>query len=338
MKQLLQKLCPLPGVSGCEFSVADTVAEHLSLYADVRRDALGSVIGEINNKGQAAPHILLDSHIDQIGLLVTDIDKTGFLRFTMCGKADLRVLSGAEVTVWGKEPLFGVISSTPPHIANPEKAGVAKAASELGIDIGYCEKEARELVTIGDTVTFNSGFFELCDTKISAAALDNRAGAAVILRALELLKDKKHNTKITALFSVLEETGKGGAAAASFGIEPDEAVVFDVSFANYPNSKLAHLSSGPMIGIAPILSREISSKLIKTAENHKIPYTLEVMGGRTSTNADTIAISGKGIKTGLISMPLRNMHSAVEVADINDLEFCSRLIAEYIIKRGNGDA
>ena len=337
MKQLLQKLCSLPGVSGCEFSVADTVAEHLSHYGDVRRDALGSVIGEINNKGQA-PHILLDAHIDQIGLLVTDIDKTGFLRFTMCGKADLRVLSGAEVIVWGKKPLFGVISSTPPHIANPEKAGTAKTVSELGIDIGYCEKKAKELVSIGDTVTFNSGFFELCDMKVSAASLDNRAGAAVILKALELLKEKKHNARITALFSVLEETNKGGAAAASFGISPDEAVVFDVSFANYPNSKLASLSSGPMIGIAPVLSREISKRLIKTALNHKIPYTLEVMGRLTSTNADTIAISGKGIKTGLISIPLRNMHSSVELLDINDLELSARLIVEYIIKRGNGDA
>lgn len=338
MKQLLHKLCPVPGVSGCETLAADTITEQLSLYCDVRRDALGSVIGEMNNSGTSSPHILLDAHMDQIGLLVTEIDKTGFLRFTMCGKADLRVLSGAEVTVWGKKPLFGVISSTPPHIANPEKAGKAKEVSELGIDIGYSEKEARELVSIGDTVTFNGGFFELLDKKVSAAALDNRAGVAVILRALELLKDKKHNAKITVLFSVLEEINKGGATVASFGASPDEAIVFDVSFANYPNSKLASLSSGPMIGIAPILSRDISNSLIKTAEKHEIPYTLEVMGSRTSTNADTIAISGKGIKTGLISIPLRNMHSAVEVADINDLELCARLIAEYIIERGGGDA
>lgn len=337
MKKLLEKLCNAPGVSGCESLAAKVAAEHLSLYANVKHDALGSVIGEINNKGKA-PHILLDAHIDQIGLIVTDIDETGFLRFTMCGKVDLRVLSGATVTVWGKKPLFGVISSTPPHISDPEKRGAAKAITELGIDIGYSGERAKELVCIGDMVTFNSDFFKLSGTKVCTAGLDNRAGVAVILRALEILQSKKHSARVTTLFSVLEETGKGGALAASFGIEPDEAVVFDVSFANFPNSKLAPLSSGAMIGISPILSREISNRLVKTAKKHKIPHTIEVMGGLTSTNADSIAISGKGVKTGLISIPLRNMHSAAEVADVDDLEFCAKLIAEYIAERGSMNA
>lgn len=333
MKELLYNLCLAAGVSGDESAVADLVQEHLSRYAHVRRDALGNVIGEADGSGT---HILLDAHIDQIGLIVTDIDKTGFLRFSACGRVDLRLLSGAEVTVWGKEPLYGVISSTPPHLTDIDDAGKAKGMDKLGIDIGFCEKEARERVSLGDKVTVNSGFFELLGSKVSAAPLDNRAGAAVILRALELLKDKKHDKKVSVLFSVLEESGGRGATAAAFGIAPDEAIVVDVSFADSAGADLARLGSGAMIGISPVLSREVTNKLKNTADKKSIPYTLEVMRGATHTNADKISVSGKGVKTALVSVPLRYMHSAVEIVDINDIESCARLIAEHIAQEGEG--
>lgn len=335
MKEILRELCLAAGVSGDESAAASSAQKALSRYAEVRRDALGSVIGEIAGSGR---HIMLDAHIDQIGLIVTEIDKTGFIRFSTCGRVDIRLLSGAEVTVWGKTPLYGVISSTPPHLADEGDKGKAKSVNRLGIDIGFCKEKAKELVALGDRITFNGVFRELIGSRITSASLDNRAGVAVILRTLELLKGKKHDKRITVLFSALEETGGGGSAAASFGIMPDEAIAVDVSFADMPGADLARLGGGAMIGISPVLSRELSDALKRVAEEKKIPYTVEIMGGVTSTNADRIAISGKGVKTGLISIPLRYMHSAVEVADTNDLEACAALLAGYIAREDRRDA
>lgn len=331
MKSILRELCLAAGVSGDETAAASSAQKALSQYAKVRRDALGSVIGEIDGSGR---HILLDAHIDQIGLIVTEIDRTGFIKFSTCGRVDIRLLAGAEVTVLGKTPLYGVIVSTPPHLADEDDKGKAKSINRLGIDIGFCEEKAKELVAPGDRVSFNGAFCELIGGQITSASLDNRAGAAVILRALELLKGKKHDKRITVLFSALEETGGGGAAAATFGIMPDEAIAVDVSFADMPGDGSAGLGGGAMIGISPVLSRELSHTLKRVAEEKKIPYTVEIMGGATSTNADRIAISGKGVKTGLVSIPLRYMHSAVEVVHTGDLEACAALLAGYIAREG----
>jgi len=332
MKEILAALCSEAGVSGFETAAADRAAQLLSAYASVKKDNLGSVIGEVNGGGSKR-HILLDAHIDQIGLIVTEIDKTGFLRFTSCGAVDTRLLSGTQVTVWGSEPLFGVICSTPPHLSDPDDSGKAKDIDKLGIDIGLSGERADELVSPGDRVTFNGEFCELLGNRVSVPALDDRAGVAVILRTLELLKDKKYDNKITVVFSVCEETGGSGASAAAFGVSPDEAIAIDVSFADSPGIKPTEcrkLGSGAMIGISPVLSRNISNQLKQLAQSRGIPYTLEIMGERTGTNADRITIIREGVKTGLISVPLRNMHSAAEVVDIDDLESCARLIAEYI--------
>jgi putative aminopeptidase FrvX len=335
LKRLLRELCTSGEEQWREFASAEYAREALSRYARVRQDALGNIIGEISADGT---HILLDAHLDTIGLIVTDIDKTGFLRFSTIGKVDLRLLSGAQVTVWGKKPLFGVITSTPPHLANPDDAGKIIPAERLAVDIGFNEEKAKGLVSPGDMITFNGGFCEMLGDTVTSAGLDNKAGVAVILRALELLKDKRHNKKISVVFSVFEETGGGGACAASFGINPDKAIAVDVSFSDYPGAGLPLLGSGAMIGISPVLSREMSNELKSTASEKSIPFTLEVMNGLTSTNADKIAISGKGVKTALISIPLRCMHSAVETADVLDLESCARLIAEYIVREGKDDA
>ncbi len=335
MKRLLRELCDSAEKSKGEFSFAEYVIEALSQFARVRQDALGNIIGEISGKGE---HLLLDAHLDTIGLIVTDIDKTGFLRFSTIGKVDLRLLCAAEVTVWGKKPLFGVITSTPPHLASPDDSGRIIPIDRLAVDIGYDEAKAKELVSIGDMITFNGNYCEMQGSTVTCAGLDNKAGVAVILRALELLKDKNHNKRISVLFSVFEETGGAGATAAAFGINPDKAIAVDVSFSNYPGASFPQLGSGAMIGISPVLSREMTNELKSIAVDKAIPFTIEVMGGLTSTNADKIAISGKGVKTALISIALRCMHSAAEVVDYVDLESCARLIAEFVMRKGEDNA
>lgn len=335
---LLKKLCDAKGVSGAENGAAEVAAELLNEYMPSYIDPLGSVSGSM---GDGDAHILLDAHLDQIGLVVTAIDETGFLKVAKCGGSDIRVLAAAEVTVHGKEPLFGVITSTPPHLSKPEDSDKAKGFDEIAVDIGMKKEQAEKLVSPGDRITFNGEYLELLGNRVSSPSIDDRAGIAAILRCLELIKDKSLNSKISVLFSVQEETGGSGAQAGAFAANADEAIAVDVSFAKAPgvsDDKYAVLGGGTMIGFGPSLDYDMSRKLSAIAENKGIPNQLEVMGGRTGTNCDEIQVAGKGVKTALLSIPLRNMHTAVEVCDLEDIENTAKLMAEYIIERGGANA
>lgn len=335
---LLEKLCVAKGVSGAENEAAKVAAELLGRYMPVRTDALGSVMGTV---GDGGVHILLDAHLDQIGLVVTSIDDDGFLKVTKCGGADIRVLAAAEVTVHGKEKLFGVITSTPPHLSTPDDSGKAKSFDDIAVDIGMSKADAEKIVSPGDRITFNGSFEHLLGNRVCSPSVDDRAGVAAVLRCLEILEDKKLNCKISVMFSVQEETGGSGAQAGAFAANADEAIAVDVSFASAPgvsSEKYAALGGGAMIGYGPSLDYDMSRKLADIAEKKNIANQPEVMGGKTGTNCDEIQISGKGVRTALLSIPIRNMHTAVEVCDLEDVENVASLMAEYIIERSGADA
>ncbi|MEE1011107.1 MAG: M20/M25/M40 family metallo-hydrolase [Acutalibacteraceae bacterium] len=338
ISSLLEKLCGAKGVSGAENEAADVVSELLGKYMPVSVDPLGSVTG---TKGSGKFHILLDAHLDQIGLVVTAIDEDGFLKVAKCGGADIRVLAASEVTVHGKEKLFGVITSTPPHLVTADDSGKAKGFDDIAVDIGMSKEEAVKYVSLGDRITFNGKFTRLAGNRVSSPSIDDRAGVAAILRCLEILDDKEPDCKISVCFSVQEETGGSGAQTAAFTANADEAIAVDVSFASAPDissEKYATLGAGAMIGYAPSLDYDMSRKLSDIAEKKNIPNQPEVMGGKTGTNCDEIQVAGKGVRTALISVPLRNMHTAVEVCDLEDIENTARLMAEYIIERSGADA
>lgn len=338
LSALLESLCGAKGVSGAENEAADVVARMLGRYMPVSIDALGSVTGRKEGKGV---HVLLDAHLDQIGLIVTAVDADGFLKFTKCGGADRRVLAAAEVTVHGKENLFGVITSTPPHLAKPDEASKALPFDEMAIDIGLPREEAENLVSPGDRVTFNGDYLRLLGSRVSSPSVDDRAGVAAVLRCLEILEEKGVDCNLTVMFSAQEETGGSGAQTASFTAQADEAIAVDVSFAAAPSvsdEKYATLGKGTMIGFAPSLDYKMSKALERIAKDKEIPYQPEVMGGKTGTNCDEIQVSGKGIKTALLSVPLRNMHTAVEVCDLEDIENTAKLMAEYIAERSAENA
>lgn len=335
---LLEKLCAASGASGAENEASAVAAELLGKYMPVKIDALGSVTGTY---GSGNPHVLLDAHLDQIGLVVTSVDEDGFLKVAKCGGVDIRVLAAAEVTVHGKEKLFGVITSTPPHLSTPDDLGKAKSIDEIAVDIGMSREKTVKIVSAGDRITFNGGFTKLLGNRIASPSVDDRAGVAAILRSLEMLENTDHKCKISVLFSVQEETGGSGARTGAFAAEADEAIAVDVSFASAPDvsgEKYASLGGGAMIGYGPSLDYAMSKRLAEIAEKNGIASQSEVMGGRTGTNCDHIQVSGKGVKTALISVPLRNMHTAVEVCDLADIESTARLIADYIIERGGADA
>lgn len=334
VRTILKALCAAKGTSGNEKDAADAAAKMLEKYMPVRRNTLGSVCGSIGSSGT---RILLDAHIDQIGLIVTAIDDEGFLKVTKCGGVDIRMLAAAEVTVHGKKDIHGVIISTPPHLSSAADKGKARSLEETAVDIGLSKEEAEKIVSVGDRITFDGKFLELIGNRISSPSVDDRAGVAAILRCLQLLEGKEYSCRIDVLFAVQEEVGGGGAATGTFEASPEQAIAVDVSFASAPDvsgEKYASLGKGTMVGYAPVLDYEMSTRLVQIAKEKNIDFQTEVMGSRTSTDCDEIQISGAGVRTALLSVPIRNMHTAVEVCDLADIEATARLMAEYIIAEG----
>lgn len=334
LKKMIFDLSEANGTPGAESEISNIIEKYVSKFAEVKKDKFGNVTADMP-AGEKT--VLLDAHTDRIGMIVTAIEEGGFLRVAKCGGMDARVLAAQDVTIWGKEPIYGVVTSTPPHLSTPEDAKKANDFDSVLIDTGMTKAEAEKLISLGDRITVKSPHGELENGRIFGAALDDRAGCAVIIRAAELVAAVKDRPSVKLLFSGQEETGGDGAITGSFNLDADECIAVDVSFADapdMPSEKVGKLNKGPMIGIAPVLDYKISQKLKAVAEEKKIPYQLEMMGDSTGTNADHIAISKGGIRTGLVSIPQRNMHTGVEIVSVEDVENSARLIAEYILGGG----
>lgn len=334
LKNMIITLAQANGTPGLENEIAQKIPEFLPEGMSVEKDKNNNVIATFSGKGKT---YLLDAHADRIGLIVTAVTDGGFLRVAKCGGMDARVLAAQDVTVWGKEPVYGVITSTPPHLQTADDAGKAKDFDDILVDTGLTKEEAEKLISPGDRITVKSPVCELMGNRISCPALDDRAGCAVIIRAAQLITESENAPTLKLMFSAQEETGGTGAVTGSFGIDADECISVDVSFADapdMPSKKCGKLDKGPMIGFSPVLSYDISRKLESVAKANDIPYQPELMSDATGTNADHIALSRGGIKTGLVSIPLRNMHTAVEVISVADVENCAQLIAKYILGGG----
>lgn len=333
IRKICEQLTEGAGVSGACHTLTKA-KELIGEYADVSTDKLGNIIGTV---GDGKTHIMLDAHLDRIGLIVTAIDESGFLRVDKCGGCDTRVLAAAEVTVWGKKPVYGVITSTPPHLAKPEDAAKAPSFDNIYVDTGLPYDKLKNNVSVGDRITIDASIRLLTGSKITGAALDDRIGMVALIRVLDIIKEKQPKVKVSVLFSVQEETTEAGGKTGAFGISPDEAVVVDVSFGTAPgvsDQEAGKLGEGGMICISPSLSHEMSQELMSVAKENGIKYQTEICPSRTGTNADVISVSKSGIKTGLVSIPLRNMHTQAEVADLDDVESVAQIIAAYIIKKG----
>lgn len=327
--EILKKLTDGEGVSGNEKSLS-YASELLNQYCDVTICPNGNILGTV---GSGDKTILLDAHLDRIGLIVTAVDDSGFLRVDKCGGCDVRVLCASEVTVWGKKPIKGIITSTPPHLSAGEDSSKAPSMDGIFVDTGT--SDAKKYISVGDRITIDAPVIPLNNDLVTGAALDDRIGVLALLEVLEILKDKKLNTKVCVMFSAQEETTEAGAKTGAFEVMPDEAISVDVSFASAPGiaeTKCGKLNEGAMICISPAISRDMSDKLIEVANKNGIKHQLEVCASSTGTNADVISVSGKGIKTGLVSIPLRNMHTAIEVASLSDVKAVAEVIASYILE------
>jgi putative aminopeptidase FrvX len=292
-------------------------------------DSLGNIIAPVFPRRPGGPLIMLEAHVDEVGFIVIHIDDGGFLRVSPVGGPDLRALPGRGATVFGREVLEGIFC-----------CGKTGDRDELAIDIGYGRAQAEKLVRPGDTAALRVSASPLGEGLVTGKALDNRAGAAALLRALSLLGGECSGVGLTAVLSSGEELGEHGAKAAAFACAPTQAIVVDTSFAYTPDDdrgRCGELRKGPMIGVSPVLSQRVTGALENVARKAEIPYQKEIMGGKTGTDADNISESRCGVETGLLSVPLKYMHTACETAAVCDIENTARLIYEYIKSAGGHD-
>ena len=331
IRSTVVSLSEISGTSGSESKAAQLALGMLREYCPDAEIINGNVTGKFGTHREGLPSLLLDAHIDQIGFAVTYITDDGFIKVGNIGGIDRRLLPAQPVIVHGSRDIKGVICSVPPHLTSG--GSEVLEMDDVAIDTGLTKEELEKLVSLGDSVTFDVTCRDLIGSRITGGALDDRCGVASILYALELLKDSDLAYNVTVLFSTQEEVGERGAKIGAFEINPDIALAVDVSFAyaiGEEESKCGYLGKGPMIGISPSLSREISDELINTAKSADIPYQIEVMSGLTGTNADRFSVNRCGAKACTVSIPLRNMHTPVEVIDITDAEQTAKLLAAYI--------
>ncbi len=336
IKEFLKKLSEASGVSGYEASVRELVREEFSQYADeIQVDTMGSLIAL--KRGEAKDDlprrsIMLAGHMDEIGLLVTKLEK-GFLRFATVGGFDLRVLLAQQVVVHGRRDLPGIIATRPPHVLTREDREQVVPLDKLFIDVGLPEDELSQWVRVGDVITIRRQFTELAGDLVSGKAFDDRAAVACIGHCLQHLTTLKHAWDVYAVATVQEEVGLKGALTSTFGIAPDIGIAIDVGHGNMlgvSEMDTVKVGGGPAIGFGPNIHPLMYSRLVETAKSYEIAHQTDPIPGRSGTDAWAMQVTREGIPTALISIPLRYMHTSVETLSLKDLERIGRLLALFI--------
>ena len=333
IKPILQQLTQARGPSGGEGEAARLVAQLMQpLCQDVSIDAVGNVTGiKFGHGPEPRPRVMLMAHLDEIHLTVSAIDGA-FLRFVE-DYYDPRALVGAQVTVLGKTRLPGVIGDLPPHLMTAKDRQRMPEIEELVIDLGLDAAQIADLVQVGDQVLLDGDFQELMGDRIVAKALDDRLLVATMLATLDALQRVQHPCDVIAVASVQEEFSGLGAPTATWGQQPDLSIALDVTFGRQPGMPEVDsfpLGSGPAISLGPSLHPRITQTLLDLAEKLEIPHEVDVQPGHTGTDAWGIQVAAGGAPTGLVSIPIRNMHTAVEVADLKDVTRTVRLLTAFL--------
>lgn len=334
----LKALLDAPGPSGFEVIPARLWRKEAESFADrVRVDVGGNSYATIGGEGR--PRVMFAGHIDEIGVMITHIDDDGFVYFDAIGGWDHQVFVGQRVSLLGRGgAVAGVIGKKAIHLMEKEDREKVSKASDLWIDIGASKKaEAEARVRVGDAGVLGAGVQEFPGGRLVSRSLDNRVGAFVVLEALRLLTADRPAGQVTAVATTQEEiahTG-GGARTSATGLEADAAIVVDVTHAtDCPGiEKKQHgdvkLGSGPVLSRGSAVNDEVFRALVAAAEAEKIPYTLQAAPRDTGTDADAIFTAHRGVATGLVSVPLRYMHSPNEMVALGDLELAARLLAAF---------
>lgn len=340
-ERVLDQLCALSAPSGFENNAAKAAKELLEpLMDEVSMDRLGSVLGVRRCGKENAPKLLLDAHLDEIGFIVTG-HKDGFLRIATLGGVDPRMLPDRELTIMTQPPMLGVVACMPPHVQSSEDMEKSQPISEAFVDVGLTQEEAQKRIPIGTPITFRGGCMPLGEELLCGKAMDDRACFAILLDVAEQLKDKELGVDLYILGSTQEETSSAGAVTAAYGAAPDLCVAVDVTHGATPDGqkdKTFPLGDGPVVGVGPNCTRWMSDRMLSLAKELEIPSQVEVMSGHSGTNAWPLQISREGVATAVLSLPLRYMHTPVEVCARKDLEDTAKLLAAFVESLGEEGA
>lgn len=327
LKDRIKALSEICGPAGFEDDAAKLAQEMLKPLVDlVYRDAIGNVIGVRHCGIKNAKRLLIDTHIDEIGFVITGTED-GFLKFSALGSIDARLLPASEILILEDEPFYGIIATLPPHILKRDEMKKTTPMDELFIDTGGRE------VPPGTPAVFASGFRELSGGVLSGKALDNRACFAIALDALQNIGNAETNMDIYIMASAQEELGFRGARPGAFAVTPHQAIIMDVTFAHTPGTKrekTLDFGGGAAIGKGPHTSRAMTEHITNIARENDISHQFEVMPGDSGTNAGAIQLAGEGIPTAIISLPLKYMHSPIETISIEDTKSMSNLLSCYL--------
>jgi len=340
--RFLRSLLDSPGPSGYETLPARVWREEAERIADdVRSDIHGNTYATLNGDGR--PRVMLAGHIDEIGLIVTHVDESGFLFIDGIGGWDSQVLVGQRLRILARGgEVVGVIGKKPIHLMKPDERDKVSKMSDLWVDVGAASRdEATERgVRVGDPGVIDARLVELGNGLIASRSIDNRIGAYVVLEALRALGEdgSRPGASVTAVATVQEEIGYhgGGARTSAYSVEPDIAIVVDVTFAtDTPDAEKKQvgerkLGSGPVLSRGSVTNPVLVETLVEVAEAEGIPFTLQAAPRTTSTDADAIHLSRAGVATAVVSVPNRYMHSPNEIVSKDDLDATVRLIAAFV--------
>jgi endoglucanase len=338
-KDFLFDICNTAFVSGHEHINGQVLEKHFSELTDsFEKDKLGSYI--FTKKGSNDKKIMLAAHIDEIGLMVSQILDDGFLRFTTVGGINPSSLIAQDVVVYAKEKLRGVIGIKPPHITSAAEMKKAVKISDLVIDIGMSKENVEKLVSIGDIVTIHREAMSLENNMVTCKALDNKAGVAVMYEVAQELKKISHKSNVYFTATTQEEVGLRGAITSSYKINPDLAIVLDVGFGSTPElspSDTMKMGKGGGICLGANFNPKLTKKLRDVAKKYNYDIQIEIAPSGSGTDAIAVQVSQTGVPCVLISIPLRYMHTSVEVVSMKDIESIGSLVARFINEIDNSD-
>ncbi len=334
---LLRRLVEASGISGNETAAARVAMKEFEPFADrVELHRNGSVVAvrraTAKPRGKPVPRLLLDAHLDEIGLIVTKIEDNGCLRIASVGGYDVRVLPSQEVVVHGRRALPGVIGSKPPHLVTAEDRSRVEPLDELFVDVGRALPAVRRLIKIGDFITAAPSFATMRNSAYACKAMDDRTGVLALLLVLEGLQGRDLEWDVYCVAASQEEFSGLGATTCAFRIAPTAAVAIDVTQGQAPGlseDETFPMGKGPCIALGPNIHDEMYSRLCAAAKAEEIPYQIEAVPGVTGTDAGPIQVCQAGIPTGLLSIPLRYMHTTVETVFMQDVERTARLLVRF---------
>ena len=333
-KEFLKQMVEGTGVSGYETPVAALISKTFAEVADeVRTDVLGNVIAHKKGEGSDPIRVMVASHMDEIGMMVTKIDERGFLKFTQIGGIDQRTLVSQEVRVHGKKDLLGIIGMKPPHLLTPDERNSAIKMQDMVIDLGLPVEEVKSCVSIGDMVTINRNFIQLAGDFAAAKAMDDRAAVAVMYECMKELAKLRHSADFYAVSTTQEEVGTRGAMVSTYHVEPHIGIAIDVchgEMPGIPEQDAAPMGKGPNLAFGANIHPKVYERLVDVAKENNISYTIDPVPAGTGTDAWAMQVTRAGIPTGLISIPLRYMHTSVETLSMADVKASGKLLALFI--------